>query len=138
MSWFRVLRRSLLVVAFVFVCGCGGKDPYERHAISGIVSLDGEPLATGNITFFPEASGAVATGGTIQDGEFTIPKDQGLPTGKYKVSITATTTKGPVPTDPNELMANPPRGHLADPQDLQLRDYVGRRSERVARELIYV
>ena len=108
MSWFCVLHRSLLAVAFVFICGCGGKDPYERHAISGIVSLDGEPLATGNITFFPETSGSVATGGTIQDGEFTVPKDQGLPAGKYKVSITATTTKGPVPTDPNELMANPP------------------------------
>lgn len=103
---------SQMSLAWLFVLlvasGCGGQDIQDRRAVHGTVNLDGEPLATGSITFFPDPPGPVATGGAIQAGEFAIAKDQGLPVGTYKVSITSTVSTAPPGADANELMEHPP------------------------------
>jgi hypothetical protein len=96
--------------ALLFISGCGVQnvDPFERHAIRGTVTLDEEPLFTGTITFYPEKEGPVISGTTIQDGKFMILASQGLPPGRYKVSITATDESEAASLDPDELMSNPP------------------------------
>ena len=108
LSWLRVVLALVLSSSLLFASGCGSSATVDRYAVNGAVTLDGEPLSTGAITFFPDTEGAVASGGTIQNGEFVIAKEQGLPAGTYKVSITSTVSTAPASADPNELMENPP------------------------------
>ena len=74
----------------LITAGCGTDNPLGRRAISGTVTLDGEPLAAGNISFTPEndASGT-QTGGQIHEGAYSLPVAAGLPPGKYLVRIFA-------------------------------------------------
>ena len=57
------------------------------------MTLDGEPLAEGTITFMaaPGSAAGVATGGgsTISNGSYSISQDQGLVPGTYNVAIYA-------------------------------------------------
>jgi hypothetical protein len=72
------------------LAGCGGPgDELPREAISGKVSLDGQPLATGVIQFRPTSSEPVPAGAHIKDGAFSIPRNEGLTPGNYKVVINA-------------------------------------------------
>jgi hypothetical protein len=92
--WRRARRwaRLLPCVAAAFLAGCG--DPTGgRQAISGTVTLKGEPLDEGVIEFFPQGDSvgerATKSGALIKDGKYQIPKDKGLMPGRYKVVITA-------------------------------------------------
>jgi len=79
--------------------GCGQSDPLGRRAISGTVNLDGQPLEQGAISFEPAGAGKTSSGGLITKGRYTIPKDKGLPVGKYRVVINAAApgTEGELP-----------------------------------------
>jgi len=92
------MRRYLVRFAVCFglvlcqaLAGCGGAgDELAREAISGTVSLDGQPLATGVIQFRPaSASEPVPAGAHIKDGAFSIPRNEGLTPGNYRVIINA-------------------------------------------------
>ena len=78
---------SLLLAGFV---GCGsddGPDVPATHKVTGTVTLDGKPLAKGNISFESEADTKVGISATgeISDGKFEV-----LATvGKKKVKIRA-------------------------------------------------
>jgi hypothetical protein len=69
------------------VAGCentGGKS-----AVSGSVSLKGEPLNKGTITFLlPEAKTPTAEA-LIENGKYALPAVSGLLPGKYRVRISA-------------------------------------------------
>ena len=72
------------------LAGCGGpSDELPREAISGKVSLDGQPLATGVIQFRPTSSEPAPAGAQIKDGAFSIPRNEGPTPGNYKVVINA-------------------------------------------------
>lgn len=74
-------------------CGCGPAD--DRLRIQGGVQLDGAPLDRGKIRFTPEdGSGARAAGAVIRDGEFDVPRDKGLPPGRYRIEITSPDRSG--------------------------------------------
>lgn len=103
----------LLFVTLVSVGGCGaGVDPLQRQAVVGNVTLNGEPIEEGSITFQPEAAsgetttgGATATGAVISEGKYEIPKENGLAPGSYRVSISS---PEPVPDrSGDDLMNNP-------------------------------
>ena len=91
--------RSTLVALLLAMAGCSGSsDDLPREAVSGAVTLDGEPLPRGMIQFRPSdtgpASGSGVVGGsTIEDGRFSIPRGMGLTPGQYKVSINASTDR---------------------------------------------
>lgn len=78
---------SLIVVSLFSMTGCentGGK-----LGVSGSVSLKGEPLNKGTITFLlPEAATPTAEA-LIEDGKYSIPAVNGLLPGKYRVRISA-------------------------------------------------
>ncbi|MCA8997235.1 MAG: carboxypeptidase regulatory-like domain-containing protein [Planctomycetaceae bacterium] len=79
--------------------GCGNSDPLNRQAVSGKITLDGQPLNNGTIEFTPVENGN-PSGASIQNGEFSIPSEKGLPPGDYIVRISA--------SDPNEKPVEAP------------------------------
>lgn len=85
------------VAAFALFSGCGGSNPLGRKAISGNVTLNGSPVNNGSIEFEPLQEGGVSSGGVITGGGYSIPAEQGLPIGKYRVVIFATPEAPPLP-----------------------------------------
>jgi len=85
LSW--LAARCLLVQP-----GCG--DPL-RQALEGIVTLDGQPLDEGNVTFLPHPGTAGPTaGGQINDGKFSIHPAEGTFAGEFRVEISARRSTG--------------------------------------------
>lgn len=83
------LLHGILALLFVSaVIGCGG-DGLRRVAVSGQVTVDGESLAKGYISFVPtnDTEGPKA-GGEIVDGNFEIPKANGPVIGDMRIEIT--------------------------------------------------
>lgn len=85
-----------IALALVLAClsGCGSSDDLPREAVSGKVTLDGKPLASGSIQFLPVGGGdpnnpAISGGATIKDGAYSIPRESGLTPNKYTVAITS-------------------------------------------------
>jgi hypothetical protein len=79
---------SILILC-VFFAGCTNSNPQGRLAIEGEVTLKGQPLAQGSISFEPNGAQEVKTqsGGEIKDGKYTIAAPQGLVPGEYTVRI---------------------------------------------------
>jgi hypothetical protein len=76
----RVHRLAGVVVVCALMAGCEDSKVAE---VTGTVTVDGEPVAAGSITFFP-ADGQAPTAGTqITDGKYTAK----VPIGVMKVSI---------------------------------------------------
>jgi hypothetical protein len=103
----------LFLVAAVSGCSLSG-DNLPREPVSGTVTLDGQPLASGTIQFTPvdQATG-VAGGDAIRDGRFSIPRETGLVPGSYRVAIysagAAGRTKGQAPEGRQIAKAGPAR-----------------------------
>ncbi len=77
--------------------GCGKHDdPLNRQAISGSVTLDGQPLQQGTISFLPLEKKDTSGGATITSGKYSVAREQGLAPGKYKVMISAARAALPV------------------------------------------
>lgn len=77
----------VLVVLPVALAGCGQGDA-SRAAISGEVTLDGQPLEQGSILFVPidGAKGSVS-GGPIENGRYQLPRAKGAAVGWNRVEI---------------------------------------------------
>lgn len=90
--------------------GCNSADGLPRESVSGTVSVEGKPLAKGLITFLPsDPDVPTQGGGNITDGKYSIPKDQGLVPGKYKVVISAPDDKPETVVDKtNDMPGMPP------------------------------
>tara|TARA_R110002095_G_scaffold203734_2_gene185936 strand:- start:30433 stop:30750 length:318 start_codon:yes stop_codon:yes gene_type:complete len=58
-----------------------------------MVTLNGEPVNQGVITFIPEGKGAAA-GTNIESGKFVIPKETGPSPGEYRVEIDSSVPTG--------------------------------------------
>jgi len=86
----RCARYLLICLAIVGATGgCGESDPLGRHAISGSVTLDGAPIEKGSIGFQPADKSITSGGDAIANGKYSIPRETGLPIGKYRVTINA-------------------------------------------------
>jgi hypothetical protein len=78
-------RVCLIVAAAVAVAGCSGPP-----SLSGVVTLDGQPLAEAAVVLIPQTDGAeTVVGSTNQDGRFVITPAAGksIAYGKYKVVV---------------------------------------------------
>jgi len=84
-------RRVALVAGglVMFALGCGESDPLGRKAISGTVSFNGAPIERGNIGFQPVEKSTTSGGASIEAGKYSIPRQKGLPAGKYRVTVNA-------------------------------------------------
>jgi hypothetical protein len=79
----------ILLLLPVFI-GCSNNNPQGRVSVRGEVTLDGQPLEQGNISFL-SLSGSepkVATGAPIKNGKFSLPAEHGLiPDQEYSVQF---------------------------------------------------
>lgn len=88
------LASILIAVASVVsagsIVGCGGGDGLERVAVSGSVTIAGEPVPNGVVRFRPvgETQGPMANT-MITNGRYGIPQDQGPVAGNYEVRVQA-------------------------------------------------
>ncbi len=78
----------LAACCLLLLCGCEGSD--GKRAVSGTVTLQGQPLDTGTITFLklPEAQ-TPAGAALITQGKYDLPATQGLLPGNYRVKVNA-------------------------------------------------
>lgn len=83
-----------LLITF-FAIGCGSGDALNRQAISGFVSVNGDPLKHGLIRFEPQGTttgpGVMAE---IFEGQFCFSKDNGPVPGTHRVEVEATQFQG--------------------------------------------
>jgi hypothetical protein len=65
--------------------GCGDS---KRAAVNGTVLVDGKPLETGSINFFPaEDTTGPTAGARVDNGKYSIAQQNGVVVGKNKVEI---------------------------------------------------
>jgi hypothetical protein len=90
------MRRVLLLsVALHAAVGCGDAgDGYDRQPVSGTVTLGGRPLASGMITFSPQAAPEPVATALIRDGAYELPRSEGPVAGPHRVSIWAREATG--------------------------------------------
>lgn len=86
---------TLLVVALCLAIapfGCG-KKVIKTEGVSGVVRLDGQPLANATVHFIPaDSTGSASYGKTNENGEYKLQTllgaaDAGTTPGQYKVKI---------------------------------------------------
>lgn len=86
---------AILMLAAI-VAGCGRKGP-ETVEVSGVVTLDGQPVEGATVGFAPESGGRPASGVTDASGAFTLstfaPGDGAVP-GKHKVTVSKIRSTG--------------------------------------------
>jgi hypothetical protein len=70
------------------VAGCGGT--YDS-SVAGIVTLDGNIVPRGTVTFSPQGSGPPAFGLISSEGKYNLRtgREDGLPPGQYTVTVAA-------------------------------------------------
>ncbi|MFM7070833.1 MAG: hypothetical protein ACKO38_03440, partial [Planctomycetota bacterium] len=86
-----VLPSALMILAGLV--GCGGNQP-PLAPVTGKVAMDGKPLTAGAIVFHPDVANSFQDdkpSSLLQlDGSFTMrtfPFGDGVPPGKYKVTL---------------------------------------------------
>ncbi|MFM7070663.1 MAG: hypothetical protein ACKO38_02575 [Planctomycetota bacterium] len=88
---FQVVACSVIASLLV---GCGGGSVDGRYGLTGKVTLKGQPLAKGTIEFSASQGGGPLTGGTIENGQYTIAAESGLKPGTYTVKISSVEEAG--------------------------------------------
>lgn len=104
-SAFRCVTGCGIIVALGLLSGCGSSD--GRVAVAGSVTLDGQPLDNGVITFLPQEKKLGSAGAAIEAGKYQVPAERGLLPGKYVVAIDA--------SDPTQAAARPDHPAMAIP-----------------------
>jgi len=90
---------EILVGTALFVSGCGSSTSGEKtYPVSGTVQFEGEPVAAGEIIFFPADPALRPNVGTIRDGDYRFEAKA----GPARVEIRA--------SKPTGKMLSPPPG----------------------------
>ncbi|MBA2116651.1 hypothetical protein [Bremerella alba] len=92
----------LLVGCLSTATGCiAADDGWNRQAVDGMVTLHGEALDSGAISFEPmDLSAGTSAGTEIHDGQFAMDRSAGLPPGEYIVRIySADLSSAPAPVN---------------------------------------
>ena len=86
----RVLVGLMVAIVLIAAGGCDRRP--SRVPVSGQVTVDGEPLEFGSITFYAVAGGRPGGASLADGGNYSVtmhdPND-GLPPGKYTVTVAA-------------------------------------------------
>ncbi|KAA5545436.1 carboxypeptidase regulatory-like domain-containing protein [Roseiconus nitratireducens] len=83
----------------VSVSGCGSSGP-ELGQVTGVLTMDGEPVKNGSIEFIPEAGGRPSLALTDEQGRFEVyylPNVPGALTGTHRIRFEIAKAK---PGDP--------------------------------------
>lgn len=83
--------RSPAWLVLMVLAGCGGPvDKLPRQAVSGSVTLDGKPLERGTISFQPVSELPTAAAVSVNGGQYSMARAEGLVPGAYRVLISST------------------------------------------------
>lgn len=120
-------HRLLCCAACTVLVGLGCSGSANLHPVSGVVTLEGKPLANTRVTFNPtDSAGRMAFGQTDSEGQFkltTFNHNDGALPGQYKVTISvvgpahmvdsalATNLKGLLADRERNLKNKPPQVH---------------------------
>jgi hypothetical protein len=76
------------MLALMAIAGCSDPNVEKRGEVMGTVTLDGQPVADGAISFFPiGATSGPSAGGKIVNGKYHIPQAQGPVIGDNRVEF---------------------------------------------------
>jgi len=77
-----------VVLLPLVLSGCGGV--YDS-SVSGTVTIDGQAVPRGTVTYHPTAGGPAAYAPIQENGSYTIHtgREEGLPSGEYQVTVAA-------------------------------------------------
>ncbi|MDR2441097.1 MAG: hypothetical protein LBE12_17185 [Planctomycetaceae bacterium] len=81
-----------LLLLLSILSGCSTNNPQGRVPVRGEVTLNGQPLAQGNVLFssLPGVTPMVATGSAIKNGTFSLSAEHGLiPDQEYLVQFSS-------------------------------------------------
>src|SRR5262249_8621367 len=84
----RAVWLSATALGLLALSGCEGK---VRGTVAGTVTLDGQPIELGAISFIPVDGQAPTTGGPITNGQYSVAN---VPTGEMKVAISGSKVVG--------------------------------------------
>jgi hypothetical protein len=82
----------MLLIGFISIAGCGSHS--DLVPVSGQITIDGKPLASAQITVFPDGH-RVSLGKTDNEGRFTLTcykLGDGAPVGQHIATVTAVQT----------------------------------------------
>src|SRR5258707_14407081 len=98
---FGKIARLFAICFVIATCfGCGKKGP-QRAAVSGHVTLDGQPINEGVIQFLPvEGTVGPETGGIITNGQYDISHERGPIVGRSRIELRASKKTGGKIQDP--------------------------------------
>jgi hypothetical protein len=82
MSLVRTLYFSPLLAVLAVAAGCSGQDP-NRGEVTGMVTINGQPAASGAVAFSPVDGQSPTSGGKIVNGLYSVKAS----TGTVKVAI---------------------------------------------------
>lgn len=93
-----LMQRLGMLLGVALVIGCGADKPtFPAARLEGNVTVDGKPIAEGNLQFVPRDVGqAPVTGAAIVDGRYLAER---VPLGKLRVVINATKETGKMVTE---------------------------------------
>lgn len=92
----------VLFALTVFIAGCSDDNMLPKAPLTGVVTLDGNPIPNGEILFYPlEGTRGSVSGGAIKDGKYIADGRGGVPLGTHKVEIRAFRT----PKNPSSAAA---------------------------------
>jgi hypothetical protein len=89
----RLRLQGLLLLLGCAASGCGNGGPDDLPdlaAVTGFITLDGQPLANARVVFLPEKSGGASGAITAEDGSYELKYRSGEPgaaLGKHAVQI---------------------------------------------------
>jgi hypothetical protein len=78
---------GLILCAVLAGCGSSKYSGAKRYPLEGEVTFEGQPIDLGSISFIPTGDKGRASGGTITDGKYAIPEENGVHAGTYRVEI---------------------------------------------------
>ena len=78
-----ILIRSLFLMLFLFLAGCGG-DPNKGIAVEGEAILNDIPLSRGMVIFTAQKGDVIRQANLDKEGKFAI---NDIPSGEYKVTV---------------------------------------------------
>ncbi|MEQ8847313.1 hypothetical protein [Botrimarina sp.] len=84
------IARSLLALPLLLPVGCS-PDPYDAD-VSGVVTLDGEPVGPGVLSFVPADKTQNPSKGNVDDqGRYFLKTkhERGIDSGRYQVAVQA-------------------------------------------------
>ena len=85
--------RLLLLATCCVLAGCGGP---KLLPVSGVVTLDGQPVAGAGVMFLPADKGPATGGTTDATGKFELSTTnrRGIAPGRYRVTVTKREVSG--------------------------------------------